>query len=185
MGKKSTNRLDSPAEKDQKSAAMNPATATTSLNQVPALHKFVATLGLSVFDYGAGKKGKIDAFYASLKLPRVYLPFDPFNRTREENEASIKYLEDFGVDIVTCSNVLNILEDWAMVNFIRNLAETTKETFKGVCLVSVYHKPSMPCPMPRKGYVQRNQPIAAYVKYLEKDFTKVQKLGKFLVCSTH
>lgn len=162
---------------------MNPATATTSLNQIPALHKFVATLGLSVFDFGAGKKGKIDEFYHNLRLP--YFPFDPFNRDKKENAYSWRFLEDEGTDVVACANVLNVLNDSELENCVWNLASATRQTNKGVCFVSVYYAPRFGHNLQRKGYVQRNQPPSFYVPYLEKCFDKVWNLSKFLVCSTH
>lgn len=162
---------------------MNPATAKTSLNQVPALHKFVVSLGLSVFDFGAGKKGKIDSFYASQQMPRVYLPYDPFNRDKQENIASWRYLEDHGVDVVTCANVLNVLDDSDLANCIYHLSHATRQTNKGMCFVSVYHKPSNPRNLRRNGYIQRNQPISEYIPFLKKEFDKVQNVGKFLACS--
>lgn len=162
---------------------MNPATATTSLNQIPSLHKFVSTLGFSVFDFGAGKKGKIDEFYHNLRLN--YLPFDPFNRDKIENANSWKKLENDGVDIVTCANVLNVLDDSDLVNCVWNLASATRQTTKGLCFVSAYHAPNKPRNLQRKGYVQRNQPIREYIPFLEKEFDKVWNLSKFLVCSTH
>lgn len=164
---------------------MNPATAITSLNQIPALHRFVASLGLSVFDFGAGKKGKIDIFYQHQKTPRVYLPYDPFNRDPQENTNSWEYLEDNGVDVVTCSNVLNVLDDAALAKAVNLLRYATAETTKGICFVSVYHAPSKPRNLQRKGYVQRNQPISEYIPFLQKEFDKVWNLGKFLVCSIH
>lgn len=161
---------------------MNPTTATTSLDQVSALHKFVSTLGLSVFDYGAGKKGKIDDFYHNLRLE--YLPVDPFHRQPSENEKSWDRLERYGVDIVTCSNVLNVLDDSALNTCINNLGYATRETNKGLCFISVYHAPRFPRNMPRKGYIQRNWPIREYIPFLEKEFDKIWNLSKFLVCQT-
>jgi hypothetical protein len=161
---------------------MNPASAKTSLNQVPALHKFTSSLGLSVFDFGAGKKGKIDEFYASQHLPRVYLPFDPFNRDKEENTKSWKYLEDEGVDIVTCANVLNVLEDENLDPVIFNLAAATRQTFKGICFVSVYHNRRLPKNRKVGDHFQRNEPIGWYVPHLSRVFSSVDRLGQFLAC---
>lgn len=162
---------------------MNPATAATSLNQVPALHKFIRSLGLSVFDYGAGKKGKIDDFYSDLGVK--YLPFDPYNREEKENAASWDYLEKEGVAIVACANVLNVLDDSSLLRCINQLGYATRETTKGICFISVYHNPRFPKNLQRKGYVQRNQPPRFYIPFLEKEFDNIQVFGKFLMCSTH
>lgn len=160
---------------------MNPATAKTSLNQVPALHKFVASLDLSVFDFGAGKQGKVDEFFFQKRIQ--YVPYDPFNRTKENNELSWGILEVQGVDIVTCANVLNVLDDSDLVNCIHQLRYATGHTRKGMCFVSVYHAPSKPRGLRRKGYVQRNEPLSEYAPLLKKEFDKVWNVGKFLACS--
>ena len=161
---------------------MNPATATTSLNQVPALHKFVAELGMSVFDFGAGKKGKIDAFYQNRPRPHVYVAYDPFNRTREENVRAWRYLEDYGTDIVTCANVLNVLSDGDLAQACWDLRSATKHTTKETVFVSVYHNRSLPPMVQRNGYVQRNQPITEYIPFLKMEFSTVAKAGNFLMC---
>lgn len=159
---------------------MNPASAKTSLNQVPALHKFTSSLGLSVFDFGAGKKGKIDEFYWNLRM--LYLPFDPFNRSKEENKESWMHLENEGTDIVTCANVLNVIENENLDSTLFNLAAATRQTFKGVCFVSVYHKTSLPKNRTVGDHFQRNEPIGWYVPHLKRVFSSVDRLGKFLVC---
>jgi excinuclease ABC subunit A len=102
---------------------MNPKSAATSLNQVPALHKFIASLDVSFFDFGAGKKGKIDEFYASRKAPKVALFYDPFNRPEDENKKALEYLDQEGVDVLTCANVLNVLEDEYLERVISEIAE--------------------------------------------------------------
>jgi len=159
---------------------MNPASAKTSLNQVPALHKFTASLGLSVFDFGAGKKGKIDEFYSNLGIK--YLPFDPFNRDWTANQKALKELDYDKVDILTCANVLNVIEDEDFRYVIHQLLELTRATHKRICFVSVYHKHSLPKNRKVGDHFQRNEPIGWYVPYLEKSFSSVGRLGKFLVC---
>lgn len=159
---------------------MNPASAKTSINQVPALHKFTASLGLSTFDFGAGKEGKIDKFYSKLGL--LYLPFDPFNRSKENNTESWRLLEREGTDIVTCANVLNVVEPHYLDSTLFNLASATRQTLKGVCFVSVYHNRSLPKNHKVGDHFQRNEPIGWYVPHLSRVFSSVDKLGQFLVC---
>lgn len=159
---------------------MNPASAKTSLNQIPALHRLTASLGLSTFDFGAGKKGKIDDFYSDLGIR--YLPYDPFNRTNEENDQSINSLEYEGTAIATCANVLNVIEDSNLAIVISRLHHWTMETTKGICFVSVYHKPSLPINRQVNGHFQRNQSIDWYIPHLKKCFSRVEKQGKLLCC---
>ena len=159
---------------------MNPASAKTSLNQIPALHKFTSSLGLSVFDFGAGKKGKIDEFYANLGIK--YLPFDPFNRDHQENVSSFDYLFKEGVDIIVCANVLNVIEDDHLLSVVHQLLDASMQSHKGICFVSVYHKSSLSKNRKVGDHFQRNEPICWYVPRLKKVFSSVDRLGRFLVC---
>jgi Zn-finger protein len=164
---------------------MNPKSAATSLNQVPALHKFIASLDVSFFDFGAGKKGKIDEFYASRKAPKVALFYDPFNRSEDENKKALEYLDQEGVDVLTCANVLNVLEDEYLERVISEIAELTRETHKGICFFSVYHNSRLPKNRDVRGHFQRNEPITWYVEKLKKEFDIVHKIGSFLMCQLH
>lgn len=159
---------------------MNPSSAKTSLNQVPALHKFTASLGLSTFDFGAGKEGKIDEFYKTRKL--LYLPYDPFNRSEEANVMAWRCLEYGGMECVTCANVLNVVEPQYLDSTLFNLAAATRQTSKGVCFVSVYHNSRLPKNRKVGDHFQRNEPIGWYVPHLSRVFSSVDKLGQFLVC---
>ena len=159
---------------------MNPASAKTSINQIPALHKFTLTLALSTFDFGAGKKGKIDDLYAP--KPFRYIAYDPFNRTQSENSRSITEFYDDPTDIVTCANVLNVIEDDHLGEVIAKLYSFTFETNKQVCFVSVYHNSRLAKNRKVGNHFQRNEPIQWYIPYLERYFRKVIRLGKFLCC---
>ena len=88
--------------------------ARTSINSVklPKLFK----LGLinkptTILDYGCGKYTSHIADYCHAKLGSAYHGFDPFNQTPEQNDASLwKVLGEQNVT-VTCSNVLNVIDD--------------------------------------------------------------------------
>ena len=134
-----------------------------------------------MFDFGAGKKGKIDDFFFERNIR--YVPFDPFNRTPESNGFAWDFLERMGTDVVTCANVLNVLDDSELEQAIRSLRYATGHSLKGMCFVSVYHAPAKPRNLRRKGYIQRNQPLSEYTPFLKKEFDKVWNVGKFLACS--
>jgi hypothetical protein len=167
---------------------MNPASAKTSLNQIPALvSKLMENTTLFppkafsqpvIFDFGAGKKGKLDSFFFEKQIG--YLPYDPFNRSNGENFDALIEIGD--ANFAICCNVLNVLEDDALMPTIAKLHKLTMKTKKGVCFLSVYHKPSLPINRQIKGHFQRNQPIEWYIPHLEKYFGTVRKEGKFLVC---
>lgn len=167
---------------------MNPASAKTSLNQIPALVKTLmrnTTLFPPprfsqpvIFDFGAGKKGKLDAFFFEKMIG--YLPYDPFNRSNGENFDSL--MEIGKADFVICCNVLNVLEDEALESTIAKLHKLTMNTKKGKCFLSVYHKPNLPINRQVNGYFQRNQPLDWYIPRLLKYFGYVDKGAKILGC---
>jgi hypothetical protein len=161
---------------------MNPASAKTSVNQIPFLHKWITrsyqSRGKHVFDFGAGKEGKVDEFMKQKEFG--YHPYDPFNRDPQKNESSL--LAVAGCDFVLCSNVLNVLEDEFLDEQIDSLSRITKETKMRVCYITVYHKPSLPKNRQVGDYFQRNEPLDWYKEKLEKKFDVVIKNGKVLIC---
>lgn len=161
---------------------MNPKSAITSINQVPSLHKFVAALEVSIFDFGAGKEGKIDKFYQEKET--LFAPHDPFNRSHDQNESSKMRLLCGGIEAVTCANVLNVIEDEHLDSVIENLHDCTLQTSCGVCFVSVYHNAGLPKNRHVKGHFQRNERIDWYIPHLLKRFHKVSRIGAFLRCES-
>lgn len=160
---------------------MNPASAKTSLNQIPRLHKhFVKMYGKqkSVLDFGAGKIGKVDEFMKS--NTKIYLPYDPFNRDGISNQLS---LDDVGsVDFILCSNVLNVVEDKILSNVIKVLADLTAKSQAGLCYVTVYHKSSLPKNRTVGNHFQRNEPAKWYLPHLKMHFTTVYLSKNVLSC---
>ena len=161
---------------------MNPASAKTALNQVPFLHKWIArsyqSRGKHVFDFGAGKEGKVDEFMKQEGIG--YWPYDPFNRSEKQNKSSELSLA--GCDFVVCSNVLNVLEDRHLDHCISELLNATCLTKNRVCYVTVYHKASLPKNRIVGDHFQRNEPLDWYKAKLEEKFDVVVKSGKVLIC---
>lgn len=161
---------------------MNPASAKTSLNQVPFLHKWIArsyqSRGKHVFDFGAGKEGKVDEFMKQKEFR--YWPYDPFNRSPQTNNLSLAALP--ACDFIVCSNVLNVLEDEFLDSIINDLFWKTKQTKNRVCYVTVYHKSNLPKNRQVNGHFQRNEPLDWYKARLEEKFNMVIKNGKVLIC---
>lgn len=161
---------------------MNPCSAKTSLNQVSALHKWMLAKDnkIPVFDFGAGKKGKVDdAFYEACT---PYFPYDPFCRSSRENSDSLDANIDKETGHVLCSNVLNVLEDNVLPIVINSLFLKTSRTWLKSAYISVYHKKSLPKNRKVGNHFQRNEPIEWYIPHLQKRFSSVEKVGKFLVC---
>lgn len=157
---------------------MNTASAKSSLGQVPALAKQIISMGLSVFDYGAGKIGRTEKEFAAAGIR--YLPYDPFNRTNESNAKSLESISAELVDAIMCANVLNVVED--LPETIRCLALITQFSTSKTCYVSVYHKPSLPKDRFVNGYIQRNWSPCCYVSFMKVFFREVEQKNGFLVC---
>ena len=132
-----------------------------------------------VFDFGAGKRGKVDVWMAAHDIS--YWPYDPFNRSERENAKAL--LNAFLCDVVFCANVLNVVEDKHMHDTLQLLWDITNRTNNRQAFVSVYHNRSRGPNLQRKGYIQRNQPLEWYVPLLEAYFTTVVKVGDVLVCT--
>lgn len=158
---------------------MNEKTAKTSLNQVSELNKFIVETrgGFRIFDFGAGVDGVIDSFMEKNRIR--YYPYDPFNRKEAVNNKSLKYLEKGGVQLITCSNVLNIIDDEHLEETINQLVEYTKLTTDGELWVSVYYNPKKGKYQKRNGYVQRNTPIHWYSHLFQK-YGDVEQVKGFL-----
>ena len=163
---------------------MNPASAKTSVNQIPFLHKWIARSYTGgdkfCFDFGAGKHGKVDQFMIDQKI--AYAPYDPFNRLPLVNEHSMKVWQSGACDFVTCSNVLNVLEDEHLDTVLDTLVCLTNNTKMRVCYVTVYHKASLPKNRQVGNHFQRNEPLDWYKEKLEQKFDTVIKNGKVLIC---
>jgi hypothetical protein len=103
------------------------SSASTSLNQVPALFKNPQVIfnGLNL-DYGGGKYDTATMYLADRGIESVV--YDPYNRTPEHNAASInKVRKNGGADTITCANVLNVIkEPAARMVVIRNIYKYLK-----------------------------------------------------------
>jgi len=86
--------------------------AATSRPQVPALFKALVESGqlqsgARVLDVGAGKYNLGRAYMQDHGIEAV--PYDPWNRSMEENEAALKVAEKGSTDACLCANVLNVI----------------------------------------------------------------------------
>ena len=160
---------------------MNPASAKTAINQVPALHKlFIKSCGKEqrVFDFGAGKEGKVDEFMKQNTL--FYHPYDPFNRSESDNWQNLQSVPF--CNFILCSNVLNVLEDEELDKTIKELADLTRQSLFGICYVSVYRNSSLPKNRKVRDRFQRNEPAKWYVPHLKMRFDTVCLSKGILKC---
>lgn len=150
--------------------------AGTSLNQVPRLFKSAvfhllaeSNLYYGVFDIGAGRYDKTFDYILSRFDGIQYMPYDPYNRPYIENEAS-EHLAEAVLEyewslIVTCSNVLNVLDsDAAIEKVCRQAAYYASNG--GIALFTVYEGDGTgKGKYTSKGY-QRNQGASFYIPFI-------------------
>jgi hypothetical protein len=159
---------------------MNPASAKTSLNQIPSLHKKILAIhqNATIFDFGAGKRGKVDDF-ADLNA-KGYFPFDPFHRSVKENHRAL--LECQNCDFVLCANVLNVIEDEHLQEAISQLSQIVCYTKQRRMFLSVYHNPKLAANRQVGEHFQRNLPLVWYIEKIKPWFSSVTRMNDVLAC---
>lgn len=158
------------------------SSADTSLNQVPALHRWYSSrrakgmlVNTTIVDLGAGK---YDAAGLEVGGEGIeYLPFDPYNRTEWENFKALFALTSAGVDVL-CANVLNVIaEPEARAELIETAAMAD-----GKAYFTVYEGDrSGVGRRTTKGW-QNNRKLADYMPELQAHFEYVYRNGSVLVC---
>ena len=145
----------------------------TSLNQVPALAKFLGDLeGVTLLDYGCGRFHKFEQFVT--ERGGTFFGYDKYWKSADENELALKCKPD----IVTCANVLNVIfEEHIVEEIVQRIAE-----YGVKALIQVYegNKSGEGCET-SKGY-QRHQRASEYLPILEKYFEKIIKKGNIFLC---
>jgi len=159
------------------------ASSKTSINSVSAVYtqnldKFVP--GSTILDYGGGRFDT-NAEYMWKKRRVKVLVYDPYNRSPEHNEIVLMQVSARHPDYIVCSNVLNVIDDDAIINSIiediRRYADpTTAVMFK------IYEGNRSRIGKETKGGEswQRNQPTEDYIPYIQKHFPDAQKKRGFI-----
>lgn len=111
------------------------SSAATSINskKVPMLfHKIEFNPGTINLDYGAGKWDTASQFLNKLGVTNY--PYDPYNRSDEENELA---MVTKNYDTATLSNVLNVIEEGQIRRkIIQDLKNHVKDG--GIIYITVY-----------------------------------------------
>lgn len=171
--------------------------AATSLNQIPALHKSPIVkniirgldregLEASIVDIGAGKYNRAGDFIRS-EYGAAYYAYDPYNRTEEENAATLRKIETAWNDICLCANVLNVINDnEALGNVVQLCRRAVSDRISpkityGVALFAVYEGNKSGIGAPTRAGYQRNLPTAAYIPLIQRYFENVEIHGKIIV----
>lgn len=157
------------------------SSASTSLNQVPALFKNPQVIfsGLNL-DYGGGKYDTATMYLADRGIESVV--YDPYNRTPEHNAETLnKVRRNGGADTITCANVLNVIkEPAARMVVLRNIYKYLKP---GCCAYfSMYEHNRGEGPTGGNKY-QLARKTAEYVPEIASIFgdENVQRKGKLII----
>lgn len=154
----------------------------TALNQVAQTFKAFDFSGFAVLDYGCGRG--FSKNFCLAKGYEIYL-YDPFWGFDERED----FLKSPNPGIITCNNVLNVLEDVSeILGEIKDIAKK-KPDFRKVIFKIYEGDGSGTGKVTRtvKGETsyQRNQPTRDYIpeiKKILKGYT-ISTKGKFIICS--
>jgi len=147
------------------------SSATTSINskKVPMLfHKIEFKPGTINLDYGAGKWNTASQFLNKLGVTNY--PYDPYNRSDEENELA---MVTKNYDTATLSNVLNVIEEGQIRRkIIQDLKNHVKDG--GIIYITVYEgdRSSKIKRNEKRNSCQLNRPLRDYLPDLIPIFEK-------------
>lgn len=154
----------------------------TSINRdkLPRVYRFPFPSGSKVVDYGCGR------FVDHLKRSAserglLWLGFDPFNRTPEQNSAAIDAMQNRTADYVICSNVLNVIDSDSVVD---DVIKTVSDAARVAAVFTVYEgngsgigKQTGP------DAYQRNEKRSAYVDRIAAAGYNVTRKGEYIIVS--
>lgn len=145
--------------------------SATSINRskLPAVYGKTTFTAPFVLDYGCGKY--IDHIRKHItEQGHELFPYDPYNQPKHVNNATIDriihcFANRIPLDVV-CSNVLNVIDDDAVVYGIADQIQTIVDGTHGTAYITVYEGD-------RSGVgrqtgddqYQRNEPLRNYLKY--------------------
>lgn len=158
------------------------SSAKTSIKQVPALFTDSRTkFGKVNVDIGGGKYDLATDYLKERGTQN--LVFDPYNRDRSTNRATLQYLQDGNrADTATCANVLNVIaEPEARENVILETAKAIKDD--GTAYFMVYEGDGSGNGKRTSAGWQNNMKTADYVSEIEQYFDNVERKGKLIIAT--
>lgn len=184
------NKLIDTGSSDGNNESVNPVyqpikqrfkSAGTSLNQVAALFKNKHFHpGKVNIDIGGGKFDATSNFLRSLGTENYV--FDPFNRTEQENTATLEYLmSGKKADTATCANVLNVIDtEAARLNVILETAKAIKSD--GTAYFTVYTSDNSGVGRQTQADSWQNaRKTEDYVSEIETYFNNVERKGNIII----
>ena len=127
-------------------------------------------------DYGAGKfDNYVDFLRENFGI--TLFPYDPFNRTAEENNKAMNF-NDY--NFIMCNNVLNVIKENDIISDITSLIASKK--CDAYYLIYEGDK-SNEGSQTRKDSYQRNASVKSYLELIPKDkYSSVQIRRNMIVC---
>lgn len=155
----------------------------TSRNQNPAGNELAKKLGIFKpgtrnVDIGAGRFDKATNFLKELGVTNI--PFDPVNRSSEENKRNAEAVRKNRAETATVHNVLNVIDNDAVMEGIINQAARAIKP-NGTAIFTVYEGDGSGNPKATRDGYQRNAKTAEYIPAIKKYFAKVETRGKVIL----
>ena len=160
--------------------------SVTSINSsnLPAVFKnsnVKMNPGTVNLDYGGGKFDNVAEYLKDKDV--INLVYDPFNRSKEHNKEVLQIVrKNGGADTVTCSNVLNVIQEESVrLSVLKNINRLVKSG--GTVYITVYEGDGSgqgKSNQKRKSY-QTNMKTQDYVDEIEQVFSNVTRKGKLII----
>lgn len=177
-------------EFSSKTTAHGNGKANGGYGRVPALFKAPAVKYPNsgvLLDYGCGEYStseRIKEYVTDISPDLVYVGFDKFNRSAEENSEAINIVrQNGGADIVTCANVLNVIKEREIrVNeVIGNIYKLLKSG--GTAYFDVYEAKGKVAAQTGKDKYQLFKGLDDYIEEIEEVFgpNSATRRGKVIV----
>lgn len=158
--------------------------ANTSINTLNRIYKILAEdfhmEGTTILDYGCGKYNTNKDFIEEHGYS--WFGFDPYNRSKDENEETeIEFMYEYP-DIIVCNNVLNVVDDSTMDSILDKIKTYTSGA--NVVYFTIYEGNKSGIGEETKAdCYQRNEKVKDYISRLNQYFSYVKKLpGTNIVC---
>ena len=155
------------------------SSANTSINVINTIYKHIVgkyPLGTSILDIGCGRY-ESNREYAN-DNGFAWFGIDPYNRTKEYNEASLKTLYNWckAPNIIMLNNVLNVIAELDVVEDVLyqvyNHAESNTDIY-----ITIYEGDKSGIGKVTTKEYQRNEKLIKYIEYVNKLFSIEEKIG--------
>ena len=183
-----SNKLDEDAEETEEDGRLAQSeqeftSAKTSINsgKLPAIFRLVKFTPDTInLDYGGGKFDNA-AEYLKNEFNVTNLVYDPFNRTKEHNNSTIKQIrKNGGADSATLSNVLNVIKEpeirLEVLNNIKSLLKPGANLY-----ITVYEGTGKGDSGETKSGYQLNRKTTDYIEEISQVFGDVSRKGKLII----